>query len=93
MTAKKYFNATALIPTDLLGRRTKKVRHFLDNKRLKLPANMPRPIPGKGGYTQLPMSLLPEYLLWLTPRTRKAILAGVPPEEIMRNIKEYWDES
>jgi hypothetical protein len=85
-----HFNATNLIPTDNLGHRTKKVRHFLDNRRVPLDPDDVKVTKGRGACTQLPDYILGEYLLWLTPKTREALLNGVPAEEIAENIKEYW---
>lgn len=86
----KTFNATELIPLNKEGHRIKKVRHFLDNGSVPFPDDMPKPTRGRGAHTDLPISLLGEFLLWLTPKTRKAVLDGVPLKEIMDNVKEYW---
>ena len=87
----KYFNATRLIPLDYKGRRIKKVRHFIDNKYIHIDEADIITKKGKGGYTSLPMKFLPEYLLWLTPGTRKAFLKGIPTDDIINNIEDYWD--
>lgn len=87
---KTTFNATELIPIGPNGRRTKKVRHFLDNKKLKLDPSTITTTQGRGAHTELPLTLLPEYLLWLTPKTRAALLEGVDAATIRNNIRDYW---
>ena len=89
-TTNKYFNATELIPRDHKGRCTKRVCHFLDNKRIKVPKDLPKPGRGRGSFTLLPVELLPEFLLWLTPKTRNAILNNEDPQKIIKHIKDYW---
>jgi len=85
---KNSFNATILIPKNKQGRRIKKVRHFLDNKNITLKPI--KSVRGRGAHTELPLELLPEFLLWLTPKTRAAILAGEIAEDIIKHIEDYW---
>lgn len=84
-----HFNATELIPL-VNRRRTKKVAHFLDNRHLVYDPNDIETVKGRGAHTNLPNYLLGEFLLWLTPKTRKAVLEGIPLEEIVAKIAEFW---
>ena len=85
----EYFDATRLIPLKN-GRRIKKVAHFLDNRLLPSIKNNVRSHRGRNAYTELPIELLEDYLLWLTPKTRTAVLQGVELHLIVNHIEDYW---
>ena len=58
----------------------KKPSHFLDNADFKKHSEIKT---GKDGYTKIDDSILKEFLLWLSPETRKMVLDGDTTDNIL----------
>jgi len=59
---------------------------FTDNPSIRN-RNLTRTIKGRGGYTEIDESLMPEFLIWLKPELKSRIFSGVKWQQLWEELK------